>query len=95
MQEAIEAELAAAGYENYEISAFAKAGRRARHNLNYWRFGDYLGMGAGAHGKISAPERIVRELRYKQPRAYQAARSPATPSRRCTRSPRRTCPSSS
>lgn len=71
MQEGIEAELAAAGYENYETSAFAKPGRRSRHNLNYWRFGDYLGVGAGAHGKLSAPERVVRELRFKQPRAYQ------------------------
>jgi len=71
MQEGIEAELAAAGYENYETSAFAKPGRRSRHNLNYWRFGDYLGVGAGAHGKISAPEGILREMRFKQPRAYQ------------------------
>ncbi len=71
MQEGIEAELAAAGYENYETSAFARPGRRSRHNLNYWRFGDYLGVGAGAHGKISTRERVVRELRFKQPRAYQ------------------------
>jgi oxygen-independent coproporphyrinogen-3 oxidase len=71
MQEGIEAQLAAAGYENYETSAFAKAGRRSRHNLNYWRFGDYLGVGAGAHGKLSYRDRIVRELRHKQPRAYQ------------------------
>ncbi len=71
MQEGIEAELAAAGYENYETSAFAKTGRRSRHNLNYWRFGDYLGVGAGAHGKISTRGRVVRELRFKQPRAYQ------------------------
>jgi oxygen-independent coproporphyrinogen-3 oxidase len=71
MQEGIESELATAGYENYEISAFARAGRRSRHNLNYWRYGDYLGVGAGAHGKISFADRIVRELRFKQPRAYQ------------------------
>lgn len=71
MQDGIEAELATAGYENYETSAFARPGRRSRHNLNYWRFGDYLGVGAGAHGKISTRERVVRELRFKQPRAYQ------------------------
>jgi oxygen-independent coproporphyrinogen-3 oxidase len=70
MQETIEAELAAAGYEHYETSAFAKPGRRSRHNLNYWRFGDYLGVGAGAHGKISFPDRVTREMRHKQPKAY-------------------------
>jgi oxygen-independent coproporphyrinogen-3 oxidase len=73
MQEALEAALAGAGYENYETSAFAKPGRRSRHNLNYWRFGDYLGIGAGAHGKISYPDRIVRERRFRQPRAYMDA----------------------
>ncbi len=71
MQEALEAELGAAGYENYETSAFAKPGRRSRHNLNYWRFGDYLGVGAGAHSKLSFPDRIVREMRHRQPAAYQ------------------------
>jgi oxygen-independent coproporphyrinogen-3 oxidase len=70
MQESIEAELAGAGYENYETSAFARPGRRSRHNLNYWRFGDYLGIGAGAHAKISLPDRVVREVRFKQPKAY-------------------------
>lgn len=70
MQEAIEAALAAAGYEHYEISAFAQPGRRSRHNLNYWRFGDYLGIGAGAHAKLSFAGRIVREMRHRQPRAY-------------------------
>ena len=53
MQEACQARLAAAGYAQYEVSAYAQAGRRCRHNLNYWAFGDYLGIGAGAHGKIS------------------------------------------
>ncbi|MCL4689132.1 MAG: oxygen-independent coproporphyrinogen III oxidase-like protein [Burkholderiales bacterium] len=71
MQEAIEGELAAAGYGNYETSAFAKPGHRCRHNLNYWTFGDYLGVGAGAHGKLSYPDRIVRESRFRQPKAYQ------------------------
>jgi oxygen-independent coproporphyrinogen-3 oxidase len=70
MQEAIEEALARSGYENYETSAFARHGRRSRHNLNYWRFGDYLGVGAGAHGKISFPERITRQARFRQPRAY-------------------------
>jgi len=70
MQEAIEEELAAAGYEHYETSAFAKPGERARHNLNYWTFGDYVGIGAGAHGKISFRERIVREVRQRKPETY-------------------------
>jgi oxygen-independent coproporphyrinogen-3 oxidase len=73
MQEAIEADLAAAGYDNYETSAFAQPGRRCRHNLNYWQFGDYIGIGAGAHGKISFPDRIVREMRFKQPAAWMDA----------------------
>jgi oxygen-independent coproporphyrinogen-3 oxidase len=55
MQEACQARLAQAGYPQYEVSAYAQAGRRCRHNLNYWTFGDYLGIGAGAHGKISEP----------------------------------------
>ncbi len=70
MQTNIEALLAAAGYENYETSAFAQPGRRSRHNMNYWQFGDYLGIGAGAASKISFPDRIVRSLRHKQPKAY-------------------------
>ncbi|MDO4904468.1 MAG: radical SAM family heme chaperone HemW [Lautropia sp.] len=57
-------------YENYEVSAWARPGHRARHNLNYWTFGDYLGIGAGAHGKISFPDRIVRHARYRHPRKY-------------------------
>jgi oxygen-independent coproporphyrinogen-3 oxidase len=59
-----------AGYEHYETSAYAKRGFRCRHNLNYWTFGDYLGIGAGAHSKLTFPERIVREARYRQPREY-------------------------
>ncbi len=70
MQTAIEALLAEHGYEHYETSAFAKPGARSRHNLNYWTFGDYLGIGAGAHSKLSFPDRIVRQMRYKQPRQY-------------------------
>jgi oxygen-independent coproporphyrinogen-3 oxidase len=70
MQEAVEATLSAAGYRHYETSAFARPGARCRHNLNYWQFGDYLGIGAGAHGKLSFPDRIERHARAKQPREY-------------------------
>jgi putative oxygen-independent coproporphyrinogen III oxidase len=70
MQDAIEARLAAAGYRHYETSAFALPGRQARHNMNYWTFADYLGIGAGAHSKISFPDRITRQVRFKQPRQY-------------------------
>lgn len=59
-------------YINYEISAFAKTGYQSRHNLNYWQFGDYLGIGAGAHSKISYHDKIVRQMRYKQPKQYLA-----------------------
>jgi putative oxygen-independent coproporphyrinogen III oxidase len=70
MQDMIEYETSAAGYGHYEVSAYAQPGRQARHNLNYWQFGDYLGIGAGAHSKISFPHRVVRQARYKQPAAY-------------------------
>jgi oxygen-independent coproporphyrinogen-3 oxidase len=70
--EAIDASLGAAGYVHYETSAHALPGRECRHNLNYWRFGDYLGIGAGAHSKISSPERVLRQVRYKQPEQYLA-----------------------
>lgn len=72
MQEAIEARLAAAGFVHYETSAFALPGHQAQHNLNYWTFGDYLGIGAGAHGKLSFHDRIQRDMRHKQPAAYLA-----------------------
>jgi len=61
-----------AGLERYEISAYARQGHRAMHNLNYWQFGDYLGIGAGAHSKISFPDRIVRQVRWREPQAYMA-----------------------
>jgi len=73
MQRMVEDLLAASGFEHYETSAFARPGRRCQHNLNYWRFGDYLGIGAGAHGKVSFPDRITRHARVKQPREYMAA----------------------
>lgn len=70
MQQSIEERLAENGYQHYETSAFAQPNRRSRHNLNYWKFGDYLGIGAGAHSKLSFPDKIVRQARYKQPQAY-------------------------
>jgi len=70
MQHCFEETLALAGYRHYETSAFARPGYQARHNLNYWTFGDYLGIGAGAHGKLSFPDRILRQMRYKQPAQY-------------------------
>lgn len=73
MQEAIEARLAAAGFEHYETSAFARPEQHCRHNLNYWTFGDYLGIGAGAHGKLSSHAGIVREMRHKHPMRYLEA----------------------
>ncbi len=73
MQEMLEEETAAAGYQHYEISAYAQPGRQARHNLNYWQFGDYLGIGAGAHSKLSFPHRVIRQARYKQPASYMEA----------------------
>ena len=73
--------LADAGYAQYEVSAYAKDGARCRHNLNYWLFGDYVGIGAGAHGKVSLrlPERILRTVKPKQPRDYQDQVNRATP----------------
>ncbi len=70
MQDMLQELTAAAAYAHYEVSAYAQAGRQARHNLNYWNFGDYLGIGAGAHSKISFPHRVLRQARYKQPKTY-------------------------
>jgi oxygen-independent coproporphyrinogen-3 oxidase len=61
---------AACGLQRYEVSAFARAGHRCVHNLNYWQFGDYLGIGAGAHSKISFPHRVVRQARWREPASY-------------------------
>ncbi|MGH8183787.1 MAG: radical SAM family heme chaperone HemW [Rhodanobacteraceae bacterium] len=80
MQEACQARLAEAGYAQYEVSAYAQAGKRCRHNLNYWTFGDYLGIGAGAHGKISGRTQpdpcnlnVQRRWKMKHPRTYMEA----------------------
>lgn len=70
MQDMIAEETTAAGYQHYEVSAYAQPKRQARHNLNYWQFGDYLGIGAGAHTKLSFPHRVIRQARYKQPKSY-------------------------
>ncbi|HRP75317.1 MAG TPA: radical SAM family heme chaperone HemW [Rhodocyclaceae bacterium] len=75
MQDAIEARLSDAGFEHYETSAFARHGQQCRHNLTYWTFGDYLGIGAGAHGKLSSHEGIAREVRHKHPERYLEAAS--------------------
>ncbi|MFN4148781.1 MAG: radical SAM family heme chaperone HemW [Rhodocyclaceae bacterium] len=72
MQEMIEESLAAAGFEHYETSAFARPAERCRHNLNYWTFGDYLGLGAGAHSKLSELSGIRREARPRHPKDYLA-----------------------
>jgi len=62
--------LSKAGYKRYEVSAYAKPGMECKHNLNYWRFGDYIGIGAGAHGKISFPDKITRQVRERHPETY-------------------------
>ena len=72
--------IEAAGLSQYEVSAYSKPGSQARHNLNYWQFGDYIGVGAGAHGKVSflntGPMKIERRVKLRQPKAYMAAISP-------------------
>jgi len=70
MLDAISHLTALQGLERYEVSAFAQKGHQARHNLNYWQFGDYLGLGAGAHSKISFAHRVVRQVRLRDPRLY-------------------------
>jgi oxygen-independent coproporphyrinogen-3 oxidase len=78
MQVACQSRLAAAGFEQYEVSAYASGARECRHNLNYWRFGDYLGVGAGAHGKLTDPiaGSVTRTARVRQPGRYLGARLP-------------------
>jgi oxygen-independent coproporphyrinogen-3 oxidase len=70
IEDVIATTLDAAGYVHYETSAYARPGHECRHNVNYWRFGDYLGIGAGAHSKLSFGERVVRQVRHKQPQHY-------------------------
>jgi len=72
MQEAGVELLSAQGFSRYEVSAFSKPNKQSTHNLNYWRFGDYLGIGAGAHGKITLPaeQQIIRTRKIRQPASY-------------------------
>ena len=70
MLDLITARTADVGLQRYEVSAFAQPGHRCGHNLNYWAFGDYLGIGAGAHGKLSFPHRVLRQVRWREPAAY-------------------------
>lgn len=72
MQEWLEACLDDAGYDHYETSAYARSGRYCRHNLNYWQYGDYLGIGAGAHGKLTGEQGVLRQARVKHPNDYLA-----------------------
>ncbi len=75
MLDLITARTAAAGLSRYEVSAYARDGHRCLHNLNYWQFGDYLGIGAGAHSKLSFPNRVLRQVRWREPAAYMAQAS--------------------
>jgi oxygen-independent coproporphyrinogen-3 oxidase len=70
---------AVAGLQRYEVSAFARPGHRCAHNLNYWQFGDYLGIGAGAHGKLSFPHRVLRQVRWREPATYMQQALAGTP----------------
>jgi putative oxygen-independent coproporphyrinogen III oxidase len=79
MQDWIHERMSQAGYEHYEVSAYAKPHRQCKHNLNYWRFGDYLGIGAGAHSKLSFAHRIVRQARYKHPATFIEQARAGTP----------------
>jgi len=79
MQDLIAEMTSGAGYGHYEVSAYARPGHRARHNLNYWKFGDYLGIGAGAHSKLSFPHRVLRQARFKQPGSYIEAAKRGNP----------------
>jgi len=81
MQEQGQAAMAAAGLRHYEVSAYARPGRQCAHNLNYWSFGDYLGLGAGAHGKLTRGDggQVVRTVREREPRRYLARGCSAAP----------------
>ena len=79
MQDWIHERMVDGGYERYEVSAYARPGHPCKHNLNYWRFGDYLGIGAGAHSKLSFAHRVVRQARYKHPATYMEEARTGTP----------------
>lgn len=79
IEDAVQATLAQNGYQHYEISAHARPGHACRHNTNYWEFGDYLGIGAGAHSKLSFPDRVLRQVRMKQPQQYMQGVARAAP----------------
>ena len=79
MMDLITERTALAGLQRYEVSAYAKPGHACRHNLNYWQFGDYLGVGAGAHSKLSFVHRIVRQVRYREPQRYMEKASAGEP----------------
>jgi putative oxygen-independent coproporphyrinogen III oxidase len=79
MLDLIAERTASAGMQRYEVSAFARPGHRCRHNLNYWEFGDYLGIGAGAHGKLSFPHRVLRQTRWREPQMYMQQALAGTP----------------
>ena len=86
MQLRCQALLAAAGFRQYEVSAYAQSGRQSVHNRNYWEFGDYLGVGAGAHGKLSRGSEVIRTERHKQPRTYlDSGVSPRSPLRQAVK----------
>lgn len=70
MQDALLELLNDRGFDRYEVSAFSKPGQRCQHNLNYWSFGDYIGIGAGAHGKISFPDKVIRTIKERHPENY-------------------------
>ena len=72
MLDVITEQTATTGLARYEVSAFAQRGHHCQHNLNYWQFGDYLGIGAGAHSKLSFPHRVVRQVRWREPQTYMA-----------------------
>jgi len=81
-----------AGLQRYEVSAYARAGHRCWHNLNYWQFGDYLGIGAGAHGKLSFAHRVVRQVRYRDPQRYMQQAAAGQPVAQETEVPRQDLP---
>ncbi|MDO4705273.1 MAG: radical SAM family heme chaperone HemW [Comamonadaceae bacterium] len=92
MLDAITAATAAAGLDRYEVSAYARGGHTCQHNLNYWQFGDYLGIGAGAHSKLSFAHRIVRQVRLRDPLRYTAAALQGAPIAQESDIPRRELP---